>query len=261
MNIGSNVAAIVTGGASGLGEATARALAERGAKVAVFDINPERGEEVARSIKGLFCLTDVTREESVEASLARARSHHGQERIAVNCAGIVIAQKTVAKDREHGFYRPHDLHAFVRVVTVNLIGTFNVMSKCAAGMATLQPVTPDGSRGVIINTSSIAASEGQIGQLAYAASKGGVSAMTLPAARDLAREGIRVCAIAPGLFHTSMFDSLEEEVRKSLAAGVPFPARLGKPAEFAGLACHIIENDMLNGATLRLDGGLRLPPR
>jgi NAD(P)-dependent dehydrogenase (short-subunit alcohol dehydrogenase family) len=261
MIIASNVAAVVTGGASGLGEATARALAERGAKVAVFDINAERGEEVAREIGGLFCLADVTREEAVEAGLARARSHHGQERIAVNCAGIVIAQKTVSKDREHGFYRPHDFHAFVRVVTVNLVGTFTVMSKCAAGMATLQPVSPDGSRGVIINTSSIAASEGQIGQLAYAASKGGISAMTLPAARDLAREGVRVCAIAPGLFHTSMFDSLEEEVRKSLAAGVPFPSRLGKPAEFAALACHIIENDMLNGATLRLDGSLRLPPR
>jgi NAD(P)-dependent dehydrogenase (short-subunit alcohol dehydrogenase family) len=261
MIIGSNVAAVVTGGASGLGEATARALAARGAKVALFDLNAVRGERVAQEIGGLFCAVDVASEQSVEDGLARARSINGQERIAVNCAGIVIAQKTAAKDREHGFYRPHELDAFVRVITTNLVGTFNVMSKSAAGMATLQPVSPDGSRGVIVNASSIAAIEGQIGQIAYAASKGGIQAMTLPAARDLSREGIRVCAIQPGLFHTSMFDALDEDVRKSLAAGVPFPTRLGRPDEFAALVCHVVENDMLNGALIRLDGGLRLPPR
>ena len=261
MIIDSNMAAVVTGGGSSLGEATARMLAERGVKVALFDFNAERGEKVAREVGGLFCHVDVTDERAVEDGLGQARAAHGQERITVNCAGFVMAQKIASMDREHGFYRPHDLNAFIRVVSTNLIGTFNVMSKSVAGMASLQPVNADGCRGVVINTSSIAAEEGQMGQIAVAAAKGGVRAMTLPAARDLAREGIRVCCILTGLFEISMFQALDEQVRKNLTADVPFPTRLGKPTEYAALVAHIIENDMLNGAALRLDGALRLQAR
>lgn len=261
MIIDSTTAAVVTGGGSSLGAATARMLAERGVKVALFDFNAERGEKVAREIGGLFCHVDVTDERAVEEGLGQARAAHGQERITVNCASFIITQKIASKDREHGFFRPHDFNAFVRVVTTDLIGTFNVMSKSAAGMASLQPVNADGGRGVIINSSSIACEEGQTGQVAFAAAKGGVKAMTLPAARDLARDGIRVCCILTGLFEISMFEALDETARKNLTADVLFPTRLGQPSEFAALAAHIIENDMLNGAALRLDGGLRLTAR
>ncbi len=251
-----DIAAIVTGGASGLGEATARALAARGARVAVLDRDSARGAEVAAAIGGIFCETDVADAASVAAALGRAAAAHGPARIAVNCAGIAPAARTV--DREG---RGHDRDLFARVIGVNLIGTFNVASQSAAAMAALEPVTADGERGVIVNTASVAAIEGQIGQIAYAASKGGVAAMTLPMARDLAKSGIRVVAIAPGLFMTPMLSGLPQEAQDSLGAQVPFPARLGDPAEFAALVLQIVENAMLNGSLIRLDGAIRMAPR
>ncbi len=261
MKISSGMAAIVTGGASGLGEATARALAAHGARVAIFDMNAGRGEAVASEIGGLFVQVDVTSGESVAAGLEVARAAHGQERIAVSCAGIAIGEKTASIDRKTGEARPHSLAAFEKTIAVNLVGTFNIISRCAAGMITAEPVTSDGGRGVIINTASIAGVEGQIGQVAYAASKGGVIGMTLPVARDLMRDGVRCCTIMPGLFHTPMVAGLPDEVQASLAANVPFPARLGDPAEYAKLALHIVDNDMLNGECIRLDGALRMAPR
>jgi len=261
MQINSDIAAIVTGGASGLGEATARRLASAGARVAIFDMNAERGAKVASDIGGLYCNVDVSNEESVDRGLAAAREVHGAERILVNCAGIAIGEKTASRDKESGETRPHRLSSFSRVITVNLIGTFHMISKSAAAMMTLEPVTADGGRGVIVNTASIAGIEGQIGQAAYAASKGGVIGLTLPVARDLMRDGIRCCSILPGLFATPMVDGLPEEVRQALAAGIPFPSRLGNPDEYARLALHIIENDMLNGECIRLDGALRMAPR
>jgi NAD(P)-dependent dehydrogenase (short-subunit alcohol dehydrogenase family) len=261
MNVDSSVAAIVTGGASGLGEATARRLAAAGAKVTIFDMQAERGAMVAAEIKGLFCQVDVTSEASVEAGLVAARAAHGVERVLVNCAGIASGQRTVSKKRETGELFAHDLTSFARTVTVNLIGTFNVTAKSALGMAKLDPVTEDGGRGVIICTASVAAQDGQIGQAAYSASKGGVLGMTLPIARDLSLYGIRVMTILPGLFHTPMVDGLPLETQKSLGAAVPFPARLGRATEYALLATQIIENDMLNGEGIRLDGALRMAPR
>jgi NAD(P)-dependent dehydrogenase (short-subunit alcohol dehydrogenase family) len=261
MQINSDIAAIVTGGASGLGEATARRLASAGARVAVFDMNTERGAKVAGDIGGLFCTVDVADEESVDAGLAAARDAHGPERVLVNCAGIAIGEKTASRDRKTGEIHPHRLSSFTRTIMVNLVGTFQMISKSAAAMLALEPVTADGGRGVIVNTASIAGLEGQIGQAAYAASKGGVIGLTLPVARDLMRDGIRCCSILPGLFATPMVDGLPEEVRQALAAGVPFPARLGNPDEYARLAVHIIENDMLNGECIRLDGALRMAPR
>jgi NAD(P)-dependent dehydrogenase (short-subunit alcohol dehydrogenase family) len=261
MILNDSVAAIVTGGASGLGEATARALAHNGVRVAIFDLNGERGETVAGEIGGLYCNVDVTDEASVDAGLDKARAAHGQERVLVNCAGIAIGAKTASRDRETGKTVPHSLEAFSRVVRINLIGTFHMCSKSAAGMLTLDPVTADGGRGVMVNTASVAAQDGQIGQVAYSASKGGVAGMTLPMARDLSRDGIRVMTIMPGLFHTPMFDTLPEEVRQALGASVPFPSRLGKPEEYALLVRQICENDMLNGECIRLDGALRMAPK
>jgi NAD(P)-dependent dehydrogenase (short-subunit alcohol dehydrogenase family) len=261
MILNDNVAAIVTGGASGLGEATARELARNGVRVAIFDLNGERGEAVAGEIGGLYCNVDVTDEASVDAGLDKARAAHGQERVLVNCAGIAIGAKTASRDRETGKTVPHSLEAFARVVRINLIGTFHMCSKSAAGMLTLDPVTADGGRGVMVNTASVAAQDGQIGQVAYSASKGGVAGMTLPMARDLSRDGIRVMTIMPGLFHTPMFDTLPEEVRQALGASVPFPSRLGKPEEYALLVRQICENDMLNGECIRLDGALRMAPK
>lgn len=261
MILNGNVAAIVTGGASGLGEATARELARNGVRVAIFDLNGERGEAVAGEIGGLYCNVDVTDAASVDAGLGKARAAHGQERVLVNCAGIAIGAKTASRDRETGRTVPHSLEAFTRVVTINLVGTFHMCSKSAAGMLTLDPVTADGGRGVMINTASVAAQDGQIGQVAYSASKGGVAGMTLPMARDLSRDGIRVMTIMPGLFHTPMFDTLPEEVRQALGASVPFPSRLGKPEEYALLVRQICENDMLNGESIRLDGALRMAPK
>jgi NAD(P)-dependent dehydrogenase (short-subunit alcohol dehydrogenase family) len=261
MKLDSSLAAIVTGGASGLGEATARMLAANGARVAVFDMNAERGARVASEIGGLFCETNVGDEASVDAALARARGAHGVERILVNCAGIAPGKRTVAKRRETGELMPHDLATFRRAVEVNLIGTYHMVAKSAAGMAGLEPVTADGGRGVIVCTASVAAEDGQIGQAAYAASKGGVVGLTLPVARDLASFGIRVMTIMPGLFHTPMFESVPEDFRKSLEAGVPFPSRLGRPEEYAQLVRAIVENDMLNGEAVRLDGALRMQPK
>jgi len=254
MQISQGMAAVVTGGGSGLGAATARALAVRGAKVAIFDLNAEAGERLAVEIGGLFCETDVTSVESVDAAFERARAAHGQERILVTCAGIAPGARTVSKGL------PHDPALFRKALDVNLFGVFLTASRSAAGMSATEPVDADGVRGVIVNTASVAAFEGQIGQIAYSASKAGVAGMTLPMARDLSRQGIRVVAIAPGLFLTPMLQGLPQEVQESLGSQAPFPRRLGDPAEFAALVCHICENDMLNGEVIRLDGAIRMMP-
>jgi NAD(P)-dependent dehydrogenase (short-subunit alcohol dehydrogenase family) len=261
MQLSKDIAAVVSGGASGLGAATARALAAKGVKVALLDLNSGLGEPLAKELGGVFVQGDVTNEASVDAALAAARKAHGQERILVNCAGIGIAKRITSRNKETGTFDPHDLASFAKVIQINLIGTFLMMSKAAAGMQAAQPLNADGERGVMVCTSSVAAQDGQIGQVAYAASKGGVYSMTLPVARDLAQNGIRVCTILPGLFLTPMFDNLSEEARRSLAASVPFPARLGSPTEYAALAVHICENPMLNGECIRLDGALRMAPR
>lgn len=258
MKLDSSLAAIVTGGASGLGEATARMLAGQGVKVALFDLNAERGKAVAGEIGGLFCPCDVTSETSVDEALAKARDAHGVARIVVNCAGIAPGRRVVSKKRETGELIAHDLATFEKAVAINLVGTFRVIAKAAAAMAALDPVTPDGGRGVIVCTASVAAQDGQIGQAAYAASKAGVAGMTLPIARDLASFGIRIVTIMPGLFETPMFAGLPDEAKASLAVSVPHPSRLGKPEEYAALARSIIENDMLNGTSIRLDGALRM---
>lgn len=261
MQLNNSVTAIVTGGASGLGGATAEALAARGVKVAIFDLNEAVGSAHAAKIGGKFYKCDVSNEASVEAAFAAARKDLGPERILVNCAGIGVAKRITRKDKETGKIEPHDLASFTKTIQINLIGTFLMISKAAAGIQALQPVTADGERGVIINTASVAATDGQIGQVAYSASKGGVLGMTLPIARDLAQSGIRVCTIMPGLFNTPMMAGLPDEAKRSLEASVPFPARLGSPAEYASLACHICENSMLNGESIRLDGAIRMAPR
>lgn len=248
-------AAIVTGGASGLGAATARKLAKQGLKLCLFDINDAAGTKLAKEIDGSFYHVDISDAASVAQGIEEAEKHHDIARLLVNCAGIGGASKTVSRGQAH------DPALFVKIINVNLIGCFNMASQIAARMVTAEPLDQDGSRGVIINTSSIAAFEGQVGQLAYAASKGGIASMTLPMARDLADKGIRVCTIAPGLFQTPLMDELPEEVQASLGAQVPFPSRLGKADEFASLTCHIIENSMLNGEIIRLDGALRMGPR
>ena len=261
MKLDSSMAAVVTGGASGLGEATARMLAGSGVKVAILDMQADRGEAVAGEIGGVFCEANVVDEASVDTALSKARAANGVERILVNCAGIAPGMRTVSKKRDTGEFVPHDLATFRRTIEVNLIGTYHMIAKCAAAMAALDPVTPDGGRGVITCTASVAAQEGQIGQAAYAASKGGVLGLTLPVARDLSGFGIRVVTIMPGLFYTPMFESVPEDFRKSLAASVPFPSRLGRPDEYAGLVRAIIDNDMLNGEAIRLDGALRMQPK
>ncbi len=247
-------AAIVTGGGSGLGAGTARALAAAGAKVTVLDINLADAEKVATEIGGLAVKCDVVSAEDAERAVAEARERHGAARILVNCAGIAPAARIVGKDG------PLPLAEFTRVINVNLIGTFNMMRLVAADASKLEPLT-DGERGVIISTASVAAFEGQIGQAAYAASKGGVAALTLPAAREFARVGIRVMAIAPGLFGTPMLLGMPQQVQDSLAAQVPFPNRFGTPEEYAKLVMHIIDNPMLNGEVIRLDGAIRMGPR
>ena len=261
MQLAQGITAVVTGGASGLGAATARALAAKGVRVAIFDLNADLGAKLAAEIGGGFHTCDVTSEASVDAALVAARAAFGPERVLVNCAGIGIAKRVTRKSRDTGAIEPHDLATFTKVIQINLIGTFMMTAKCAASMQALAPVTADGERGVIVCTSSIAAEDGQIGQVAYAASKGGVMSMTLPIARDLAQSGIRIATIMPGLFHTPMFDGLPVEAREALAASVPFPSRLGSPAEYAALAMHICENSMLNGVSIRLDGAVRLAPR
>jgi NAD(P)-dependent dehydrogenase (short-subunit alcohol dehydrogenase family) len=247
-------AALVTGGGSGLGAAIATKLAARGAKVALLDVNLEAAKAVAAKIGGLAIACDVTDADMTAAAVAQARAAHGAARILVNCAGVGPAKRIVGRDG------PMPLADFERVIKINLIGTFNAMRLAAADMQSLDPLE-EGERGVIVSTASVAAYEGQIGQAAYAASKGGVVALTLPAARELAQFGIRVNAVAPGIFSTPMLQGLPEEVQQSLAAAVPFPKRLGRPEQYADLVLHILENRYINGETIRLDGALRMAPR
>ena len=247
-------AAVVTGGASGLGAATAAELARAGVKVACLDVNLDGARAVAEKIGGCAVLCDVTKAEQAAAALAQARDKHGAARILINCAGVGPAKRIVGRDG------PMPLGDFERVIAINLIGTFNMMRLAAADMQNLSPLA-DEERGVIISAASVAAFEGQIGQAAYSASKGGVAALTMPAAREFAQFGIRVNAIAPGIFHTPMLMALPEEAKKSLAAAVPFPKLLGRPDQFASLARHIIENTYINGEVIRLDGALRMAPR
>jgi NAD(P)-dependent dehydrogenase (short-subunit alcohol dehydrogenase family) len=253
-------AAVVTGGASGLGEATARALAAKGAKVALFDIQADKGEDLAAALGGVFCQVDVTSDESVDAGFAKARAAHGQERILVNCAGTGNAIKTASRSREDGSIRHFPLDAFDRIIQINLVGTFRCLAKSAAGMLTLEPLE-DGERGAIVNTASVAAEDGQAGQAAYAASKGGVVGMTLPIARDLMGDGIRVNTILPGIFDTPLLAQSPQNVREALAASVPFPKRLGRPQEYAQVALTMIECGYFNGEDVRLDGAIRMAPR
>jgi NAD(P)-dependent dehydrogenase (short-subunit alcohol dehydrogenase family) len=246
--------AIVTGGGSGLGEATARALAARGVKVGVLDIGIDRARKVADDIGGVAVKCDVASAEGAESAIAEVVEKLGTPRILVNCAGIAVGMKTIGKDG------PHPLDVYRTVIEVNLLGTFNMIRLAADRMAKLDPLE-GGERGVIVNTASVAAFDGQIGQAAYSASKGGVVGMTLPIARDLARSGIRVMTIAPGIFKTPMMSAMPQEVQDSLGAAVPFPPRLGEPSEYAALALHIVENQMLNGETIRLDGAIRMAPK
>ncbi len=255
MKLTKGISAIVTGGGSGMGAATARALAAAGVKVALLDVKEEAAAAVAKEIGGLAITCDVTSGESVAAALAKASAAHGPARIVVHCAGILIGKRILGKEGVA------DLEHFAKVVNVNLVGAFNMLRLAAADMQTLEPLTKSGERGVIINAASIAAFEGQIGQAAYAASKGGVVAMTLPAARELARVGIRVIAIAPGAVATPMIGEVPDDIRKSIEAGIPFPSRFAEPEEFASLALHIIDNEMLNGTVIRLDGATRLAPK
>jgi NAD(P)-dependent dehydrogenase (short-subunit alcohol dehydrogenase family) len=258
MQLDSSLSAIVTGGASGLGEGTARMLADHGVKVALLDLNAERGEAVAAAIGGVFCRCDVTDDASVDAALAQARAAHGVARIVVNCAGIAPGRRVISKKRETGELVAHDMATFEKGLAINLTGTFRIIAKSAVALAELAPVTPDGGRGVIVNTASVAAEDGQIGQASYSASKAGIVGMTLPIARELAAYGIRVVTIMPGLFETPMFDGLPEDARTSLGAAIPFPSRLGTAGEYAALVRSIVENDMLNGTSIRLDGAIRL---
>ncbi|MEJ6396457.1 SDR family NAD(P)-dependent oxidoreductase [Yoonia sp. 208BN28-4] len=252
MTIWENQTAIVTGGASGLGEATARKLADNGLQVAIFDMNAARGRTVAEEIGGTFHTVDVTDVDSVATAIGNIS---GPIRVIVNCAGIAPAAKTVSRGEAH------DPALFAKTIQVNLIGSFICASQAAAAMTALDPLDDDGTRGVIVNTASVAAFDGQVGQAAYAASKGGIAGLTLPMARDLADKGVRVCAIAPGLFLTPMLEGLPEEVQTSLGTQVPFPSRLGSPSEYAKLVCHILDNPMLNGEVIRLDGAIRMAPR
>jgi NAD(P)-dependent dehydrogenase (short-subunit alcohol dehydrogenase family) len=254
------IAAIVTGGASGLGEATARELAARGAKVAIFDRDSARGEAVAKDIGGVFCEVDVTSEEKVAAGFAKSREAHGQERVLVNCAGVANAAKTVGRDKETKAAKPYPMQQFELAIQINLIGTFRCIANAAYGMVGLDPLE-DGERGVIISTASVAAEDGQIGQAAYSASKGGVLAMALPIARDLMNDGVRVNTILPGVFKTPMVAMMPPNVQDALGAQVPFPKRLGQAEEYARLACFMVENPYLNAAAVRLDGGIRMAPR
>jgi NAD(P)-dependent dehydrogenase (short-subunit alcohol dehydrogenase family) len=254
------VGAVVTGAASGLGEATARELARRGAKVAVFDRDAGRGQSVATEIGGVFCEVDVTSDEKVAAAFAQAREAHGQERILVNCAGVANAAKTVARDKETKAAKMYPIQQFELAIQINLIGTFRCITHSAFGMVDLEPLA-DGEKGVIIDTASVAAEDGQIGQAAYSASKGGVLAMALPIARDLMNEGVRVNTILPGVFKTPMVAMMPPAVQDALGAQVPFPKRLGQPEEYARLACFLIENGYMNAAAVRLDGGIRMAPR
>jgi len=253
MQVDGNVA-IITGGASGLGAGAARELAKAGGQIAIWDIQEDKGLEIAKEVGGVFCNCDVTSEESVIAAMEETKEALGVGRILVNCAGTGIAIKTSSRGKAH------PLDQFQRIININLIGTFNCIRLATTAMIELEPMD-HGERGVVINTASVAAYDGQIGQAAYSASKGGIVGMTLPVARDLADKGIRVCTIAPGIFETPLLGTLPDDVRQSLANAVPFPQKLGQPSEYAQLARQIVENVMLNAETIRLDGGIRMAPR
>ncbi|MDX2276921.1 MAG: SDR family NAD(P)-dependent oxidoreductase [Hyphomonadaceae bacterium] len=254
----SGVAAVVTGGASGLGEATSRALAAQGVKVAIFDLNRERGEALMAELGGTFCEVDVTSDASVEAGFAAARVAHGQERILVNCAGRGNTFKTAQRSRETGEITHFPIDQFEKIVQINLIGTFRCIAKSVAGMLAVEPLNEDGERGVIINTASVAAQDGQAGQAAYASSKNGIVGLTLPIARDLRKDGIRVNTILPGIFDTPLFATARPELRKQLGDSVPFPRRLGHAEEFASLVLEMCRNSYFNGEHVRLDGAIRM---
>ncbi|MCD7107788.1 SDR family NAD(P)-dependent oxidoreductase [Rhizobium sp. DKSPLA3] len=258
MNL-NGITAVITGGASGLGAATARLLASRGARVGIFDLNDTLGTALAKELGGAYAKVNVSSETDVDQGFATIRQALGQERILINCAGIGNAIKTISRDRDSGAITHFPLADFEKIIQVNLIGTFRCIAKSAAGMALLPPI--DGERGAIVNTASVAAEDGQIGQAAYSASKGGVVGMTLPIARDLARELIRVNTILPGIFDTPLLQSAPETVKQALAAQVPNPSRLGDPADYAALAVHMCENSYFNGEDVRLDGAIRMAPR
>lgn len=255
MEMWSGSVAVVTGGASGLGAASAEALSKAGLKVAIFDLNAEAGEAKAAALDGTFHSVDVSDAASVKAAMDAVTDAMGAPRVLVNCAGIGPASKTVSRGEAH------DPALFSKVIGINLIGSFICASEAASRMVGAEPMAPDGARGVIVNTASVAAYEGQIGQVAYAASKGGIVGMTLPMARDLADKGVRVCTIAPGLFLTPLLQGLPQDVQDSLGKQVPFPSRLGNPSEYGKLVCHILDNPMLNGEVIRLDGAIRMAPR
>ena len=259
MELNSNISAVITGGASGLGAATARLLASHGVKCALFDLNAEKGEAVASEIGGVFCNVNVTSDESVDAGFEKARAAIGQERILINCAGTGNAIKTASRNKETGEITHFPLDKFDLIIQINLVGTFRCIAKSAAGMMTLDPI--DGERGAIVNTASVAAEDGQIGQASSSASKGGVVGMTLPIARDLSRELIRVNTILPGIFDTPLLAGAPEKVRQALGAQVPNPARLGNPNEYASLAVEMCKNGYFNGEDVRLDGAIRMAPR
>ncbi len=260
MKLDSSISAVITGGASGLGEATARLLASQGVKIALFDMNADKGEKVAKELGGVFCQMNVTDEASVDAAFAKARAAIGQERILVNCAGTGNAVKTASRSKDTGEIKHFPLNQFDLIIQINLVGTFRCIAKSAAGMLTLAPLA-DGDRGAIVNTASVAAVDGQIGQAAYSASKGGVVGMTLPIARDLSSEAIRVNTILPGIFNTPLLQGAPQNVKDALGASVPFPKRLGDPAEYASLAVQMITNGYFNGECVRLDGAIRMAPR
>jgi NAD(P)-dependent dehydrogenase (short-subunit alcohol dehydrogenase family) len=261
MKLDSSIVAVITGGASGLGEATARTLAAKGVKVAIFDLNEERGEAIAKELGGVFAKVNVCSDADVDAGFAKSRAALGQERILVNCAGTGNAIKTASRDKQTGAIKSFPIDAFEKIIQINLIGTFRCIAKSAAGMLALEPLDEYGERGVIINTSSVAAQDGQIGQASYSASKAGVVGMTLPIARDLSGDGIRVNTIMPGIFNTPLLQGAPDNVKAALSASVPFPKRLGVPPEFAHLALSMIENGYFNGESVRLDGAIRMAPR
>jgi NAD(P)-dependent dehydrogenase (short-subunit alcohol dehydrogenase family) len=260
MKLSSSISAVITGGASGLGAATARRLTARGVRVALFDLNEIAGEALAAELGGVFCKVDVTSEEQVDAGFAKARAVNGQERVLVNCAGTGKAIKTASRDKSTGAIVSFPTADFDRIIQINLVGTFRCTAKSAAGMMAL-PVLDDGERGAIVNTASVAAQDGQIGQASYSASKAGIVGMTLPIARDLMGEGIRVNTILPGIFDTPLLARLPEHVKSALAASVPFPKRLGHPDEYAALAEFMITTGYVNGECVRLDGAIRMAPR
>ncbi len=261
MQLNSSITAVVTGGASGLGEATARHLASFGVKVGLLDLDTERAEKIAQEIGGAYARCDIADDTNVQTALASLRAQNGPERILVNCAGIVAGQRTLSTNKQTGALQIHNLETFAKVIGINLIGTYRMIAQSALAMAALPALDAQGMRGVIVNTASVAAEDGQIGQAAYSASKGGVVGLTLPVARDLMDHGIRVVSILPGVFHTPMFDKIPEHFRQSLAEQVPFPKRLGAPQEYAALVETICRNDYLNGTTIRLDGAIRMAPK